>query len=314
MEISPWLAKLSNFSPSSQHAGTCDKFDLYSFHRQAINREDVCDIFNNNNNNNDEDDTWTQKLFTQLEAQYLIFVQELLLSIYGFVLPYCADCWHQIVSFLTYLTKVICENIDHHLQSNDISAFYNERALVFTLKFLLLLLFLFAVHWLKTYKNSVISTVDGDGDATNNLTLDDRNCITAIALDPTKITTEIVQDFNYKNAAELRKEVEKLNEALLEIEEKRRRKRFTKKRKCVSAGPILIALRRQKQKKCHIDYKPSELLVKPSDLPLNHIPIREKPLCLDEAVVIELTPDETEILAYMCVYKLIIIIIIESVN
>uniref|UniRef100_A0A6P4EDY1 non-specific serine/threonine protein kinase n=1 Tax=Drosophila rhopaloa TaxID=1041015 RepID=A0A6P4EDY1_DRORH len=96
------------------------------------------------------------------------------------------------------------------------------------------------------------------------------------------VTKELTCDFNFVSEQEKRAAQEAATEALLEVEEKKRRKRFTKKRNCVSAGPILIALRQQSKRPKH--HRHLALLfepVTPGEVILDtYLPPREQPLTI----------------------------------
>nr|NP_001262208.1 Serine-arginine protein kinase at 79D, isoform M [Drosophila melanogaster]AGB94901.1 Serine-arginine protein kinase at 79D, isoform M [Drosophila melanogaster] len=102
-------------------------------------------------------------------------------------------------------------------------------------------------------------------------------------LNPTPdVAKELSCDFNFVSEQEKRAAQEAATEALLEVEEKKRRKRFTKKRNCVSAGPILIALRHQSKRPKHhrhaaLPFEP----VTPGEIILDtYLPPRELPLTI----------------------------------
>ncbi|XP_016926603.3 SRSF protein kinase 3 isoform X7 [Drosophila suzukii] len=96
------------------------------------------------------------------------------------------------------------------------------------------------------------------------------------------VAKELSCDFNFVSEQEKRAAQEAATEALLEVEEKKRRKRFTKKRNCVSAGPILIALRHQsKRPKHHRDLALLFEPVTPGEVILDtYLPPREQPLTI----------------------------------
>ncbi|XP_017122994.1 SRSF protein kinase 3 isoform X7 [Drosophila elegans] len=103
------------------------------------------------------------------------------------------------------------------------------------------------------------------------------------SLDATsEVAKELSRDFNFVSEQEKRAAQEAATEALLEVEEKKRRKRFTKKRNCVSAGPILVALRHQSQRPKHhrhlaLIFEP----VSPGEVVLDtYLPPREQPLTI----------------------------------
>ncbi|EDV41343.1 uncharacterized protein Dana_GF10974, isoform A [Drosophila ananassae] len=96
------------------------------------------------------------------------------------------------------------------------------------------------------------------------------------------VAKELSCDFNFVSEQEKRAAQEAETEALLEVEEKKRRKRFTKKRNCVSAGPILIALRQQsKRPKPHRQLPLLFEPVSPGEVILDtYLPPRKQPLTI----------------------------------
>nr|XP_014088502.1 SRSF protein kinase 3 isoform X3 [Bactrocera oleae] len=229
----------------------------------------------------------------------------------------------------------------------------NDQVFMFAIKFCLLLLFLFLMHWIKSTKApatpTATTTIVGTTVAiTPNVPLVmAENRIEVLAADATvsrvsfsidtpttpttcitpAVTRELVCDFNFVSPSELRAALEAANQRMLEIEEKRRRKRITKKRKCVSAGPILIAIRSKKahkQKKAEakeelkqqqlLHQQQLELLTPPNTSPArasymlanedeNFLPVRMEPLTIGGAAYeIEMDAEtEAEIVALMCV-------------
>nr|XP_036214286.1 SRSF protein kinase 3 isoform X4 [Bactrocera oleae] len=225
----------------------------------------------------------------------------------------------------------------------------NDQVFMFAIKFCLLLLFLFLMHWIKSTKApatpTATTTIVGTTVAiTPNVPLVmAENRIEVLAADATvsrvsfsidtpttpttcitpAVTRELVCDFNFVSPSELRAALEAANQRMLEIEEKRRRKRITKKRKCVSAGPILIAIRSKKahkQKKAEakeelkqqqlLHQQQLELLTPPNTSPArasymlanedeNFLPVRMEPLTIGGAAYeIEMDAEtEAEIVA-----------------
>ncbi|XP_017106054.2 SRSF protein kinase 3 isoform X3 [Drosophila bipectinata] len=96
------------------------------------------------------------------------------------------------------------------------------------------------------------------------------------------VAKELSCDFNFVSEQEKRAAQEAETEALLEVEEKKRRKRFTKKRNCVSAGPVLIALRQQsKRPKPHRHLPLLFEPVTPGEVILDtYLPPRKQPLTI----------------------------------
>ncbi|BFF96860.1 SRSF protein kinase 3 [Drosophila madeirensis] len=113
------------------------------------------------------------------------------------------------------------------------------------------------------------------------------------------VTKQLICEFNFVSEQEKRAAQEAETEALLEVEEKKRRKRFTKKRVCVSAGPVLIAIRQQSRRpKPHrhqaLVFEP----ISPMERVLeNYLPPREQPLTFrltqQEAVPVPAREEET---------------------
>ncbi|XP_053953531.1 SRSF protein kinase 3 isoform X4 [Anastrepha ludens] len=229
----------------------------------------------------------------------------------------------------------------------------SDQLFMFAIKFCLLLLFLFLMHWIKSTKAPATPTAAAAASTEAampaiNLPLivtDDRIEVLevsaasdilcsvdaprspATSITPT-VTRELVCDFNFVSPSELRAALEAANQRMLEIEEKRRRKRITKKRKCVSAGPILIAIRskkthKHKKRQEQLELKQQQLLhqqqlelLTPTNVsPVrstylssptedeNFLPVRMKPLAVGGAAYeIEVDAEtEAEIVSLMCV-------------
>ncbi|XP_023036104.1 SRSF protein kinase 3 isoform X4 [Drosophila willistoni] len=139
---------------------------------------------------------------------------------------------------------------------------------VYTLQVSLLLCFFYVMHLLSLWNAERPETVE-----------------TLLKATP-DIAKELSCDFNFVSDQEKRAAQEAATEALLEVEEKKRRKRFTKKRNCVSAGPILIALRQQSQRPKHRHRRVAAPLqfepVTPGEQILeNYLPPRDKPLTIN---------------------------------
>ncbi|KAM8707899.1 hypothetical protein ACLKA7_014945 [Drosophila subpalustris] len=150
----------------------------------------------------------------------------------------------------------------NHLLSEIVGTLSEDEVFVYGLQFCLLLFFLYLMHLLKRWSTN--SVVNGSSSTTP------------------QVTKELSCEFNYVSEQEKRAAQEAAAEATLEVEEKRRRKRFTKKRNCVSAGPILIALRRQSQrpkghKRTVLNFEP----ISPRECILeNYLAPREQPLTI----------------------------------
>ncbi|KAL7734626.1 hypothetical protein ACLKA6_010931 [Drosophila palustris] len=165
----------------------------------------------------------------------------------------CVDYFQLLSIFASRVNHLLCEIV---------GTLSKDEVFVYGLKFCLLLFFLYLMHLLKRWSTN--SVVNGSSSTTP------------------QVTKELSCDFNYVSEQEKRAAQEAAAEATLEVEEKRRRKRFTKKRNCVSAGPILIALRRQSQRsKGHrrtvLDFEP----ISPRECILeNYLAPREQPLTI----------------------------------
>ncbi|XP_030081828.1 SRSF protein kinase 1 isoform X7 [Drosophila hydei] len=165
-----------------------------------------------------------------------------------------------------------------------INTLWHDEIFVYGLKVCLLLLFLYLMHLLRP--RSTESLISEPTTTTPSL------------------AKELSCDFNFVSEQEKRAAQEAATEAMLEVEEKKRRKRFTKKRKCVSAGPILIPLRHQSQRpKSHRNSGLSFEPLSPRDQILeNVLVLREKPLTLKlptsivdaQSTVVPTTRVETE--------------------
>ncbi|XP_034480776.1 SRSF protein kinase 3 isoform X1 [Drosophila innubila] len=150
----------------------------------------------------------------------------------------------------------------NHLLGEFVDTLSRDEVFVYGLQFCLLLFFLYLMHLLKRWSS------DGVVNGTSSNT--------------SQVTKELSCDFNFVSEQEKRAAQEAAAEAMLEVEEKRRRKRFTKKRNCVSAGPVLIALRHQSQRhKGHrrtvLNFEP----ISPRECILeNYLAPREQPLTI----------------------------------
>lgn len=162
--------------------------------------------------------------------------------------------------------------------SEIIGALTQDEIFVYGLQFCLLLLFLYLMHLLRSWSNAGVVHEP-------------------LPVNIPEVTKELVCEFEFVSEQEKRATQEAAAEAMLELEEKRRRKRFTKKRKCSSAGPILIALRRQSQR----PKKRTEVIFEPIThrdriVLEHHLPPREKPLMVNfppPPVVVQATTTKT---------------------
>ncbi|XP_030373404.1 SRSF protein kinase 3 isoform X5 [Scaptodrosophila lebanonensis] len=164
------------------------------------------------------------------------------------------------------------------LLGSIIDTLAKDKLFVYGLQACLLLLFLYIMHCVRSSSSSSNNNNDSDAVAPKD--------VLPINAD---ITKRLSCDYNFITEQEKRAALEAASEALLEVEEKRRRKRFTKKRKCVSAGPILIALRQQhqskrpKSKRQLLDFEPVSPRERVVVLPPageNYLPPREQPLTI----------------------------------
>ncbi|KRG06738.1 SRSF protein kinase 3 isoform X6 [Drosophila mojavensis] len=161
----------------------------------------------------------------------------------------------------SYLLAIFASTLRQYL-GQIIGTLAQDEIFVYGLKVCLLLLFLYLMHLLPPSSTESLASAPP---ATTPL-----------------IAKELSCDFNFVSEQEKRAAQEAATEAMLEVEEKKRRKRFTKKRKCVSAGPILIALRHQSQRpksnrKSGLYFEP----LSPRDQILeNALVLRETPLTL----------------------------------
>ncbi|XP_032593367.1 SRSF protein kinase 3 isoform X6 [Drosophila grimshawi] len=136
----------------------------------------------------------------------------------------------------------IYASIVGQLLRHIINTLSQDEVFVYGLQFCLLLLFLYLMHQLRP-GSSAAAAAAAAAQAEESVI----NATAATTTTPA-VTKELSCDFNYVSEQEKRAAQEAASEAMLEVEEKRRRKRFTKKRNCVSAGPVLIALRKQSQR------------------------------------------------------------------
>ncbi|XP_037930089.1 SRSF protein kinase 1-like isoform X2 [Teleopsis dalmanni] len=211
--------------------------------------------------------TW--KYLQQLQIQYMLFMDKFW-PIFMFTLQQCLSAYELSSVFFIKYSNLIAEYIN--ILSQD-------QIFVCVFKFSLLLLFLFILHWAE-----VGELVD------------------VLNIDNAQIINELICDFELtiKRASIVTPDA--ANEALLEVEEKKRRKRITKKRKCVSADPVLITLPRLKKKPkskvqdVHFaDYDGLPLngpVLVPNEL---FLPLRVEPLTFDRNISpIEADLEDTE--------------------
>uniref|UniRef100_W8ASY0 non-specific serine/threonine protein kinase n=1 Tax=Ceratitis capitata TaxID=7213 RepID=W8ASY0_CERCA len=242
-------------SPTAATFNACDRKEFYQLVTPAA--QEICQLA----------DTPRWKQLHILCAHYYTLLMHQLWPTLLLYLQHCQDVYQ--------ITLQYCEESSTRLEQWT-TVLVNDQIFMFAIKFCLLLLFLFLMHWIKSAKAPATPTVATAGVAGANtasnmhiptIITDERieimevdgvarkatftidtpttpgSCITPA------VTRDLVCDFNFVSPSELRAALEAANQRMLEIEEKRRRKRITKKRKCVSAGPILIAIRTKKKHK-----------------------------------------------------------------
>ncbi|XP_043650054.1 SRSF protein kinase 3 isoform X6 [Drosophila teissieri] len=165
----------------------------------------------------------------------------------------------------------------HLLSRHIIATLAQDPIFMGVLQGSMMLLFLFLMHLLRLW------SCGGGAEQPLNPTPD--------------VAKNLSCDFDFVSEQEKRAVQEAATEALLEVEEKKRRKRLTKKRNCVSAGPILIALRHQSKRPKH--HRHAALLfepVSPGEVILDtYLPPREQPLTIRLPQLAEpLQEEETE--------------------
>ncbi|XP_075160474.1 serine-arginine protein kinase at 79D isoform X4 [Haematobia irritans] len=247
---------------------------------------------------------------------------------YNALWPCLAMLWHHIIHFYQTLAGWFSQLALFYSFCTNV--LQNDHIFMFALKICALLLFLFIMHWIRQ------GVGGGGGAGVNEANTNKQNAFTKenakdqfvsplangglIRAHPFSSIAEtltpqaIICEFEFKTPAELNAAAEAVNDIQLELEEKKRRKRITKKRKCVSAGPILIHIRKTKKRK--IPVTPSTVTSKGNDvyavpmLPTEkdremYLPLRSKPLTVVDKQTgiiinqIELEAEEAEILAYI---------------
>lgn len=219
------------------------------------------------------------------------------------ILPYISIASEHFINVINSLAGWREHFFTHYqLYSNVLM---NDQLFMFVLKLSSLLLFLFIMHWLKQFRPS---SYENPQQLKPQKKSPSNGCLPSVYSDKTISPQKIICEFEFKTPAELRAEAEAVNSVMLDMEEKRRRKRFSKKRKCVSAGPILIHLRQSKKHKKAIATPYIVAMLPPEEARDHYLPLRSKPLVVGrrkpEAVIVNNTVmdhEETEI-AYMCVY------------
>ncbi|XP_060653282.1 SRSF protein kinase 3 isoform X7 [Drosophila nasuta] len=174
--------------------------------------------------------------------------------------------WSQLAEHYVhyYQLLAIFASRTSQLVDHVVGTLSQDVVFVYAVKICMLLFFLFLMHLFKRWNTVVVVTEQ----PTNT---------------SVEVTKELSCEFNFVSEQEKRAAQEAAAEAMLEVEEKRRRKRFTKKRNCVSAGPILIALRHQSQRpkshrKSGLNFEP----ISPRERILeNYLAPREQPLTIN---------------------------------
>lgn len=197
-----------------------------------------------------------------------------LCKIYGSILLFMHhQMWPLLQMMLQYV--VITANALQHLfalgcaYAEQFRIFWQSDNLwVLLIKYCLLIVFIFFMHWLQRQLNNY-----------NNNNNNDCNVISSNK--PSGIVPSVLMDiccdFNYYQQELQNQNKIKQEQDLLELEEKKRKKRLiSKKRKCVSAGPILI---KHRSKKNHaISLKQNKLILDSE----TYIPAREIPLTVGQ--------------------------------
>lgn len=223
------------------------------------------------------------------------------------VLPYFSLAWDQFI-FMKHYFAGLKEQLDTHyyLYSHILM---NDQLFVFVFKMSSLLLFLFVMHWLKR-TNTTTNNNEKDLQQTSIQLPSKSNSLAGTNTSDKSATPQtIICEYEFKTPNELRVEAETLKSVMLDKEEKRRRKRISKKRKCVSAGPILIHSIKQKKLKPLLVQPYAVAMLPPEDDRNHYLPLRSKPLIVGTeksppviANKIAEDVDETDVI-YMCVYK-----------
>uniref|UniRef100_A0A1I8N9N7 non-specific serine/threonine protein kinase n=1 Tax=Musca domestica TaxID=7370 RepID=A0A1I8N9N7_MUSDO len=268
-----------------------------NFKSLLIPPDDVCPVAR---------ETRSWKYLPQLLEYYHIFVYYLIWIWQSLVqLQYTLRQW-------SHQWSVVYGSFIKILQSDPI--------FMFALKLCGLLVFLFIMRWVRREVNNksheAATNNNGKEGETSAKLLNGRLAAmrtpsTAAAAKEQLTPHDIICEFEFKTPAELRAAAEAVQDVQLEMEEKKRRKRITKKRKCVSAGPILIQVRRKKQKpkwKDTVDAAKGPYAVAmlpPAKDREMYLPLRSKPLAVvdqERGIIInhiELDVEETEVLAYI---------------
>ncbi|XP_073841630.1 serine-arginine protein kinase at 79D isoform X6 [Musca autumnalis] len=248
--------------------------------------------------------TW--KYLPQLKEYYRVVMQFLIwLWHYLMELPHSLRNWGSQFSSYGSGTKIL-----QILQSDPI--------FMFTLKLCGLLIFLFIMHWIRRGGQNTKQPEEEQENTKNHLpngrVAHLRNSTSTTSSSKEQLTLhDIICEFEFKTPAEIRAADEAVQDVQLEMEERKRRKRITKKRKCVSAGPILIHIRRKKKPKHNAAAAAGDTdlgqysvaMLPPAKDREMYLPLRSKPLAVvdhERGIIvnhIELDVEESEVLAYI---------------
>ncbi|XP_036326614.1 uncharacterized protein LOC118739419 [Rhagoletis pomonella] len=253
------LSALISSSVSAQN--TCERVDFYAFAAPS-SALDIC--------RPTDAPSWKQ-LYALYKRYYALLMHHIWPSLL-LAMQHCYDAYQNTVEYCNACSTQLV---------HWTSLLASDPLFMIAIKFCALLLFLFLMHWIKSAKAPPATPTAATSQlltaAATNLpptTAEDRievlevdalngdtTTTPASCITPT-VTRELVCDFNFVSPSELRAALEAANQRMLEIEEKRRRKRITKKRKCVSAGPILIAIRSKKTHHKHKKAREEEMKLK----------------------------------------------------
>ena len=284
------LAIMSVFKPTIISRGVCEYPKMASDVISLFIKPDICF--------KDESPTW--KYLYKLTDYYQIFQHT--------VFTYFSLACDQLI-FIKHSLAGLKEQLDAHYYLYS-QVLMNDQLFVFVFKISSLLLFLFVMHWLKRNSTTTTNNNEKDIQQTPSQLTGNCNCLTGSNNNIETMTPQkIICEFEFKTPKELRVEAEAVKSVMLDKEEKKRRKRISKKRKCVSAGPILIHLKKPKKPKPMVAQPYVVAMLPPEDDRNHYLPLRSKPLVVGSEkpppVIVNkifADVDETDII-YMCVYK-----------
>ena len=283
------LAIMSVFKPTTISRGVCEYPKMTSEVISLFIKPDICF--------KEESPTW----------KYLFKLTDYYQTFHHTVFTYFSLACDQLI-FIKHSLAGLKEQLDAHYYLYS-HVLMNDQLFVFAFKISSLLMFLFVMHWLK---RNYTATNNNDKDSQQILSQlpDNCNCLTASNSSiETTTPQKIICEFEFKTPNEMRVEAEAVKSVMLDKEEKKRRKRISKKRKCVSAGPILIHLKKPKKPKPLVA-QPYVVAMLPPENDRNHyLPLRSKPLVVGSdkpppVIVNKIFADvEDTDIVYMCVYK-----------